>query len=67
MKKKLKLYVWEDVLTDYSSGMMCALATSPEHARKLLLRECSYIPPEDLKVEPKVVSRAKGFLVWGGG
>ena len=67
MKKKLKLYVWENVLRDYTSGMMCALATSPDHARKLLLKKCDYIPPEQLAQEPKAVSRPEGFVVWGGG
>lgn len=66
-KPKLKLYVWENVLTDYTDGMMCALATSPEQARKLLLKRCSYIPENQLAEEPKVVSKPEAFLVWGGG
>jgi hypothetical protein len=32
----LKLYVWEDVLCDYSCGMACVLAESEEAALKLL-------------------------------
>jgi len=30
--RQLKLYVWEKVLYDYSSGMMVALAHSPKEA-----------------------------------
>ena len=32
----MKLYVWHDVLTDYTSGVMFALAESPEHARETI-------------------------------
>lgn len=67
MKKKLKMYVWEDVLEDYSPGMMCALATSPDHARNLLLKKCPHIPEDDLAREPKTVCSPEGFVVWGGG
>lgn len=67
MKKKLKLYVWEGVLCDYTCGMMCALATSPDHARKLLLKKRDSLPEADLNLEPKVISKPEGFFVWGGG
>lgn len=36
MSNSLKLYVWENVLTDYTSGIMFALATSVEEARELI-------------------------------
>jgi len=65
--KKLKLYVWEGVLSDYTSGMMVALATSPEAARKKLLEKCAYIPEDQLNQEPVVVTKPEGFVVWGGG
>jgi hypothetical protein len=32
---KLRLYVWENVLTDYTDGIMFALAESVEQAREL--------------------------------
>lgn len=67
MKAKLKLYVWEGVLEDYTSGVMFALAESTEHARKLLLEKCFYIPDRDLRIEPRCVTEAEGFAVWGGG
>ena len=37
--KKLKLYVWTNVLKDYTSGIAFALAESPDHARYLICRE----------------------------
>lgn len=66
-RKKLKLYVWQNVLTDYTDGVMFALATSPEEARKLLLAGTSYLPKEDLDKEPDVYETPVAFSVWGGG
>lgn len=67
-KKKLKLYVWENVLTDYTSGIMFALASSPEEARKKILGgQFSAIMKADLMAEPQVFTKPVGFAVWGGG
>lgn len=33
---KLKMYVWENVLPDYTYGMVCAIAESEEQAWELL-------------------------------
>lgn len=67
MRKKLKLYVWEGVLVDYDAGIMCALATSVDQARELLLAECSFLPQGDLAKEPSVHDTPVAFLCWGGG
>lgn len=67
MRKKLKLYVWEEVLTDYTSGAMFALATSTNEARSLILKKCDYVPSRDLALEPKCIEKPEGFVVWGGG
>jgi len=32
----VKLFVWQDVLTDYTSGIMFALANSVEEAREVI-------------------------------
>jgi hypothetical protein len=32
----MKLYVWENVLTDYTDGIMFALAANEEEARSLI-------------------------------
>lgn len=63
---KLKLYVWENVLHDYTAGMMCALAKSPAQAREVLLLKCDYIPKGDLDQDPQVIENPEGFVVWGG-
>lgn len=66
-KKKLKLFVWEGVLTDYTDGIMFAFATDREHARELLLKECDDIPEDILRIEPEEVIKPKAFVLWGGG
>ena len=38
-RKKLKLYVWDGVLTDWTSGIAFALATSPEEAKQMLIEQ----------------------------
>ena len=63
----LKLFVWTEVLTDYSHGMMVALAHDVEEARALLLEEVNYLPADDLAREPLVVEEPSAFIVWGGG
>jgi hypothetical protein len=65
-KKKLKMYVWEDVLADYTSGIMVAYATDVEHARKLLREKCDYIPDVELNIEPREITSAEGIVLWGG-
>jgi hypothetical protein len=37
-KRKLKLYVWDGVLTDYTSGMIVAMAYDIDHARRLVCK-----------------------------
>jgi hypothetical protein len=38
VSKPLKLYVWEDVLCDYTCGMAVALAHNEDEARSLLVK-----------------------------
>jgi hypothetical protein len=67
-RRKLRLYVWENVLTDYSSGIMFALARDVEEARKVIMTSAPFNSVEnELKQEPKVFDEPCGFVVWGGG
>lgn len=68
MGKKMKLYVWKNVLTDYTSGIMFAVAPSADGARKELLKQCNYLPQEDLNKEPVEVDLKvpSAFYTWGG-
>ena len=68
----MKLFVWEDVLHDYTSGMMVALAPDVESARAALKAKCQYVPADDLAKEPLVIeindkTKAHAFIIWGGG
>jgi len=65
--KKLKLFVWEDVLTDYTSGVMFALAYDVAGARKTILKKMGYKEHPELNIKPKIVSKTAGFFCYGGG
>jgi hypothetical protein len=70
MKRNIKLFVWTDVLTDYTSGIMFALAETADEARSLIRKEVGYessTVDEDLKKEPSIYTDKIGFKVWGGG
>jgi hypothetical protein len=69
MDNDLKLFVWTDVLHDYTSGMMVALAHDVEEARRLILEYNGggFLPDDDLAKEPQVITQPAGFWVYGGG
>ncbi len=72
-KPTLKLYVWEGVLTDYTSGIAFALAESEEEARNLLLTQLGWSMAQCKVNEPallgpaRCVESAEAFHLWGGG
>ena len=67
MRQRLRLYVWEDVLSDYTSGVMFALAPSLEEARRMLI-ETGVAAVEHAVTEPhKVYDRPFALALWGGG
>jgi hypothetical protein len=77
-QNNLKMYVWEHVLTEYTDGLMVALAHSVEEARSLLkdkimaswgLEECEFVEFRaygDLLKEPDVYETPKAVFVNGG-
>jgi len=68
VSKKLHLYVWEGVLTDYTAGIMFALAESPEEARVLIRKKHGEkIWSCEIDQEPRCVDLPEGFIVFGGG
>ena len=68
MKSKLKLFVWEGALSDYTSGVMFAFAPDLKIARKMLKKKYNNVSVDnELKIEPKVYSDESFALsVWGG-
>ncbi len=67
--KKLKLFVWDGALGDWSGGIMFALAPDVETARKMLLDELGDTDAvvADLKIEPEIFTKPVAFGVYGGG
>ena len=69
----LKLFVWENVLTDYTDGMICVLARTESEAIDLLALKdplaFNAITDDSKKSmpKPKVVTEPEAFVVWGGG
>jgi hypothetical protein len=69
MSDKLKLYVWEGVLIDYSSGIVCALARNEEEAWRKV-KETDEMAHDILKSNheyPEEFDVPVAFVVWGGG
>ena len=69
MKKiENKLFVWEDVLCDYTSGMAFAIAPDLETALKILNEKAGFdlnLPISKLTILS--LTKPEGFYVWGGG
>jgi len=72
--KDLKLFIWENVLTDYTSGIAFALAENAEQAREIIFakfeKEEQYLSDTvkaDLSDEPEMIDNKAGFYLWGGG
>jgi hypothetical protein len=65
---KLKLFVWDEVLCDYTDGIMFALAPDAETAREMIRAESDYISEEELAQEPVVYDNEPCVrIVRGGG
>jgi hypothetical protein len=66
----MKLFVWTDVLCDYSCGMIAALAPDLETALKLMDSQAGReaMGSHDPEViEVTTVAEPKIWYVWGGG
>ena len=63
----MKIFFWDNVLRDYTSGIMIAIAPNVDEARTAILKECSYVPEEDLAQTPQEfdLSEPRAFVIWG--
>jgi len=70
----VKLFIWtgDGVLTDYTNGMICAIAPDLESALKAIEVSCNYCsgafppsPTEVIDIGPDTPSKA--WTYWGGG
>lgn len=70
MRRQLKLFVWENVLTDYTAGMVCIYAYDLEHAKKVFLKKFKdeqYVLDNFFGQPHVVITKADAFYVYGGG
>lgn len=75
-EKKLKLYVWEEVFTDYTNGLAFALAYTKKQAAELVSKQMdsekdphSFYFRELMESKPRIFQPTHpiGFGVYGGG
>lgn len=64
----MRLYVWEGVLTDYTDGIVIALAKDKRHAWKQLKEKstCTYDSVKADGVEPRCISKPEIIVLYGG-
>ncbi len=66
--KRLKLFVWEDVLKDYTAGLAFALAHTLEEAHAEIKKFNGFVPDDILTTPPQIYPlKPRAFLVYGGG
>lgn len=69
MDNNLSLYVWEDVLVDYTPGIAFALAGSVDEARQMLYDQIgieTYGLVYDLEKPPIIATTPTAFHCTGG-
>ncbi len=65
--EELKMYVWEDVLRDYTAGMAVILAHNEEEGREIMKRDFGQGVIEELPFSKvQVITEPEGFYVYGG-
>ena len=68
MNDGLKLYVWENVLHDFSAGMICVLAHDLVEATRLVRAKYGdYYADECAADQAKEITKPEAFAVHGGG
>lgn len=70
--KKMKLFVWPNVLSDYTPGIMFALAHDVDEARQMIMNSEKDLAfwerfERELASQPDVYDQPIGFALWGGG
>ncbi len=69
----MKLYLWRDVLRDYTPGIAFAIAGSPDEARGLIIRAVTdgsgYCDGSDFAADPEAHDLSEPFAAYvtGGG
>ena len=66
---KLKLFLWREVLCDYTDGVMFAIAETVDEARELIIKDYHANSIDDLpelRLEPEIITSPMGFALGGG-
>lgn len=68
----MKMFVWRDVLIDYTSGIAVALANDEDEARKVIIRDAEDYEKKTLAGDiigppDEIYDKPTGVHVWGGG
>jgi len=66
----MKLYIWKEVLCDYTCGIAFAMANSLEEAKQVIrdsVDEYYCVDDTVFYKEPEVYEIPYGFAIWGGG
>ena len=69
MDHKLKLFVWKEVLCDYTCGIVFAYARDVDHARKLVLANAEDFErgmlQSEMSSDPEIYDGEIGIHIWG--
>ena len=57
----------DPALSDYTDGIMFALAHDVEEAKEMILAHKDYVPEWEFERDPIVVDEPRGWAVYGGG
>jgi len=65
----MKMYVWKDVLCDYTCGMIVVFAHDLKEARQIAKKQLDSVDYEgSIEVdEPDIYDKPSAVAVWGGG
>ncbi len=64
--KKLKMFVWNNVLHDCSAGMICVLAHSLEEAHVTAKRDLELYESGTMQYEPDIIAEVPmAVRIWG--
>ena len=66
-EQPMKLYVWRDVLTDWSSGVIVAMAHDVEEARQLARQQLETWNHHEVDKRPSVHRQPAAAVCHGGG
>jgi len=62
---KYKLFFWDDVLENYGTGVMFAIARDLQEAKQLILAHMPCVPEHEFEKECQIIEGPFGFAMYG--